>query len=336
MDITYEFESSGNDLTGTVSTKSGSGPFSGGKIDGNKLSFSVEIPNNIVYVSGTLSGDVINMTQKKGDEVNDFTLKRVRGEKKPDETREGVVFGPDELKLYEGEYLSTRSSFKITLKIINNRLHWQPAGQSPYPLTPVSRTEFKFEPAGITFLFSKSSDGKIQFDSFVFDQRGKRSIFLKSDGTPKSALPEPDGNPMNKTRADILSEIDRIEPEFTRHTDNAEVRFTYSKLLYQSGDFRKAKDVITPLATSSDPAPDALLLAGELEYLLGNYAESKKLYKRLIGAKAAGPVMKYRAKEGLLLTYYQTNRFLEAQKLPGSPPMYDQMKAFDTNPYQLE
>jgi hypothetical protein len=35
VDVTYEFEAVGNTLIGTVSTKLGGGPFSGGKIDGN-------------------------------------------------------------------------------------------------------------------------------------------------------------------------------------------------------------------------------------------------------------------------------------------------------------
>ena len=76
--ITYIFESEGENLEGYVSTELGEGPFSKGKIEGNRISFSVERADDIVYVDGTLSGDGINMTQKKGDKVNEFTLKRVR------------------------------------------------------------------------------------------------------------------------------------------------------------------------------------------------------------------------------------------------------------------
>ena len=76
--ITYIFEAEEENLEGYVSTELGGGPFSKGKIEGNRISFSVERADDIVYVDGTLSGDGINMTQKKGDKVNEFTLKRVR------------------------------------------------------------------------------------------------------------------------------------------------------------------------------------------------------------------------------------------------------------------
>ena len=75
--ITYIFEAEEENLEGYVSTELGGGPFSKGKIEGNRISFSVERADDIVYVDGTLSGDVINMTQKKGDEVKKITLKRV-------------------------------------------------------------------------------------------------------------------------------------------------------------------------------------------------------------------------------------------------------------------
>jgi hypothetical protein len=77
LDITYEFESVGKDLTGTVSTILGGGPFSGGKVEGNKLSFYVNIGDRTVYTNGTISGDVINMTRNNGDEVQQYTVKRV-------------------------------------------------------------------------------------------------------------------------------------------------------------------------------------------------------------------------------------------------------------------
>lgn len=94
LEITYEFESAGNNLSGYVSTKLGGGPFSGGKIEGNKISFTVERPVGIVYVNGILSGDVINMTQKMGDGVKKLTLKRVRENKKFDGTWKGIAPGP--------------------------------------------------------------------------------------------------------------------------------------------------------------------------------------------------------------------------------------------------
>ena len=77
LEVTYVFDAIGNMLLGTVNTRLGGGPFEEGKIDGNKISFvSRPGPSTIIEMTGTLSGDVINMTQKKGDDVKKFTLER--------------------------------------------------------------------------------------------------------------------------------------------------------------------------------------------------------------------------------------------------------------------
>ena len=78
LDITYAFDLSGYNLNGSVSTKSGGGTFYGGKIEGNKISFSVQRPGATVHLNGTLSGDVINMIQKNGDDVKKFKIKRIK------------------------------------------------------------------------------------------------------------------------------------------------------------------------------------------------------------------------------------------------------------------
>ncbi len=76
LDITYVFDSS-EYMTGSVSTKLGGGPFYGWIVEGNQISFSVLGPDAIAHLNGTLSGDVINMIQKKRDDVKEFILKRV-------------------------------------------------------------------------------------------------------------------------------------------------------------------------------------------------------------------------------------------------------------------
>jgi hypothetical protein len=78
MDVTYVFEMVGNTLIGTVSTKLGGGPFSGGKIEGNKISFFVATDQFTINTTGTLSGGVIDMIQKVGNDSTKFTIKRVK------------------------------------------------------------------------------------------------------------------------------------------------------------------------------------------------------------------------------------------------------------------
>jgi len=78
MDVTYEFEAVGKGVIGTISTKLGGGPFAEGKIDGNTISFQVKLTDYTIYTSGTLSGDVINMTQKARDTATQFAVKRAK------------------------------------------------------------------------------------------------------------------------------------------------------------------------------------------------------------------------------------------------------------------
>jgi len=143
-----------------------------------------------------------------------------------------------------------------------------------------------------------------------------------------------------KTRADILVEIAKLEPEFKKDPTNAETRFKYGELLYQSGEFWKARDIIAPLIKPAEPSSEALSLAAKLEYLLGNYGEAEKLYKRLIEAKSGDVSGQVMAKVGLVFTYYQTNQYEKVKELQFPPgvklPNLEMMKAFEEKPYQKE
>lgn len=143
-----------------------------------------------------------------------------------------------------------------------------------------------------------------------------------------------------KTRANILVEIAKLEPEFKKDPTNDETRFKYGELLYQSGEFWKARDIISPLVKPAEPSAEALSLAAKLEYLLGNYGEAEKLYKRLIKAKSGDVSGQVMAKVGLVFTYYQTNQYEKVKELQFPPgiklPNLEVMKAFEEKPYQKE
>jgi len=143
-----------------------------------------------------------------------------------------------------------------------------------------------------------------------------------------------------KTRADILVEIAKLEPKFKKDPTNTETRFKYGELLYQSGEFWKARDIIAPLVKPAEPSAEALSLAAKLEYLLGNYGGAEKLYKRLIGAKSGDVSGQVMAKVGLVFTYYQTNQYEKVKELEFPPgiklPYLEVMKAFEEKPYQKE
>jgi CubicO group peptidase (beta-lactamase class C family) len=77
IEVTYKLEGLGKTLIGTVSTRLGSGPFSEGKINGNKISFVANTGQSIIETTGTVSGDEIRFSQQNGDDVKQFTAKRV-------------------------------------------------------------------------------------------------------------------------------------------------------------------------------------------------------------------------------------------------------------------
>ena len=97
----------------------------------------------------------------------------------PDFTVKEIELSREELKLYEGEFSSKLLPLKITLKVEGGQLYGQATGQSAFLLAPFSRTEFRFEQAGIVIEFAKNNNGKIQYDSFIFNQGGGKFPFEK-------------------------------------------------------------------------------------------------------------------------------------------------------------
>jgi len=91
----------------------------------------------------------------------------------PDFTAKEIKLDLKELKNYEGIFSSKSLPLKITLRVEGDGLVGQATGQSAFPLTPFSKTELKFEQAGIIMEFIKDSEGKIQYDSFILKQSGK-------------------------------------------------------------------------------------------------------------------------------------------------------------------
>lgn len=75
------------------------------------------------------------------------------------------------LKSYEGIYAAANFPLKITIKNVNGTLTGQATGQSSFPLVAVSETEFLFEQAKISIVFTK--------DGFEFSQSGRPLTFKK-------------------------------------------------------------------------------------------------------------------------------------------------------------
>jgi len=97
----------------------------------------------------------------------------------PDLAAPDFKLSHEELEKYQGEYSSTQLPLKISLKVEDGQLFGQATGQSAFPLTPFSETEFRFESAGIIIEFAKDSDGAVQTDAFILNQGGQKFSYKR-------------------------------------------------------------------------------------------------------------------------------------------------------------
>lgn len=145
---------------------------------------------------------------------------------------------------------------------------------------------------------------------------------------------------VEKTRADIQKGVEILEPKFEKNPDDEDLRIEYAKLLYQSGEFWKARDIVLPLIEDQGASVEVLSLGAELAYLLANYEEAENLYSRLVAAKEGDVSGQVMAKVGLVFTYYQTNQYGKAKEIAFPPgvklPNWELMKSFEKAPYQME
>lgn len=157
---------------------------------------------------------------------------------------------------------------------------------------------------------------------------------------PRAALGQEQWPRSGRTRTDVLVELEEGERAFHRDPDDAEVRLTYARLLFESGDFWRARDAVLPLVEFSNPSTEAMEMAAKLQYLTAHYDEAVSLYNRVIEAKKGDVNNQVMANVNKLLAYYQQNRFDKIKEIefPGGVQLPNAKLAaeFDQNPYQLE
>ena len=118
-----------------------------------------------------------------------------------------------------------------------------------------------------------------------------------------------------KSRKELNTEIIHWEKKFQKGPENAENRFQYARMLYQSGDFWQARDLLVPLILQGLNSVNLLFLMADLEYLTGNYLRAENILSHLIVDNPKDTQVQAQARLQLILVYYQTGQFSKADQL---------------------
>ena len=78
VELTYNFKSDGDTLTGTLKSRFAEREILEGKIKGDTISFTIQTEQFAIFNTGTLSGDEIKLAEKIGQDTLNVILKRVR------------------------------------------------------------------------------------------------------------------------------------------------------------------------------------------------------------------------------------------------------------------
>jgi hypothetical protein len=76
MELVFNLKADGAKLTGTVTSPMGELPISEGKVDGDKIEFTVETEQFKVVHKGTFSGDTMKLNVDMGGQTMEMTAKR--------------------------------------------------------------------------------------------------------------------------------------------------------------------------------------------------------------------------------------------------------------------
>ncbi len=147
-----------------------------------------------------------------------------------------------------------------------------------------------------------------------------------------------------KYRSEVLKELARVETAFNQSPGDAALRKEYATLLFQTGDFWKARTVVQPLLEKTSDL-QTLHLGGRLAYLFADYKNAEELFKRIMNLSGKETKEYKDAVSGLVLTYFQTNAYDKAKGLPEITrqetrhefkDILDLIKKFPGKPYAIE
>lgn len=110
--------------------------------------------------------------------------------------------------------------------------------------------------------------------------------------------------PINYRR--LEEELERL---YQKNPQNTKTVLAYADILTKLSYSQESNTVLAPLLAEEESEPNAIYIAAQNEYLLGNYEQSKSFYQY--------PEYKERAESGIEYVYYQTNQYLKVQDMPG-------------------
>ncbi len=145
-----------------------------------------------------------------------------------------------------------------------------------------------------------------------------------------------------RLRSDVEAALPVRAEAFADDPADDDARRAYADILYKLGNVWEADEVIAPLGDPSSSNVADLQLAARMAYLLGGYGRAETLFRRLMELTEAGTDDRDRARRGLVLSWYQTNRFHRARELPPPAEGDDEsslltfMQAFEGEPYGIE
>jgi hypothetical protein len=148
------------------------------------------------------------------------------------------------------------------------------------------------------------------------------------------------GTPDPRTRADLLRQLADAQRAAAASPTDQTAALAHGKLLYQAGEFWRARDLLRPIAEPATAPDEAVELAARLEFLTGRYDAADRLYDRLIASRAGNPSGQVMANVGKMFSLYQRDRFADIATLGFPPavqlPNVTLAKTFDQPPYRLE
>ncbi|HEY3839713.1 MAG TPA: hypothetical protein VGL72_24245 [Bryobacteraceae bacterium] len=77
-EVVFVFEVHDGKLSGTALGPHGDAPITEGKVDGDKINFTVATDNFKAVLTGTVAGDEMKLSATVGDRTFDFPVKRVK------------------------------------------------------------------------------------------------------------------------------------------------------------------------------------------------------------------------------------------------------------------